>query len=142
MKYVVVYWTRYGNNKKIVDHLAEQLKAKGEVQVFKTDEADPKALPEADAYIFSAAVEAFRVQANMKQFMKGLEGMEGKKYGIINTHCMKKKNWLKKMEKLLSKKKMVKAAETHFHISGEGQEQGNGLAEGWQAQLAEFAGKL
>ena len=38
--------------------------------------------------------------------MKNLKGMEEKKYGIINTYGMKKDR-LYKMEKLLSKKKMV-----------------------------------
>ena len=47
--------------------------------------------------------------------MKNLEGMEEKKYGIINTHGMKK-NRLNKMEKLLSNKKMVKIAEVDFQV--------------------------
>jgi flavodoxin len=142
MSYVIVYWSRYGNGKKVVDTLAGKLKDKsGEIQVFKTDEADPTAMPEADIYVFSAAQEAFNLQKNMKKFMKKLEGMDNKKYGIINTHAMKNKNALPKMEKLLSKKKMVKVAEVDFRV-GDGSQTGDGLMEGWEDKLNDFAKKL
>ena len=138
MRYVIIYWTRFGNNKKIVDYLAGKLQ--GEVQVFKTDEVNPAAMPDADYYIFSAAAEAFRVQANMKAFMNGLENMDGKKYGIINTHNLKK-NWLKKMEKPLTKKNMVKVAEVDFRMEGD-VDKADGLQEGWEAKLDAFSAKL
>ena len=141
MKYIMVYWSRYGHGKKIVEYLAEKLKEKpADTQIFTTDEADPKSLPDADLYIFSAPTEAFNVQKNMKTFMKKLEGMEDKKYGIINTHGMER-NLLGKMEKLLSKKKMVKVADVDFHMEKD-VKNGNGLKEGWQEKINEFAGKL
>ena len=139
MKFVIVYWSRYGNNKKIVDYMAEKLQ--GEVQIFKTDETDPTKMPDADYYIFSAAAEAFQLQKSMKVFMKNIENMDGKKYGIINTHAMKKKNWLKKMEKPLAKKSMIKVAEIDFAM-GKNCEAGDGLQEGWEAKLDEFCTKL
>jgi flavodoxin len=141
MKSVIVYWSRYGNGKKVVECLAKRLQEQEEgVQIFKTDEVDPAALPEADRYIFSAPTEAFNIQKNMRKFMKRLEGMEGKKYGIINTHSMDR-NWLNKMEKLLSKKNMVKIAEVDFQV-GDGSQTGDGLMEGWEAKIESFAGKL
>ncbi|HDS59189.1 MAG TPA: flavodoxin family protein [Thermoplasmatales archaeon] len=141
MRYVLVYWSRYGNGKKIVENLAERLERKGgQTQVFRTDEVDPSALPEADRYVFSAPTEAFNIQRDMRKFMKNLQGMEGKKYGIINTHAMKR-NWLPKMEKLLSKKNMVKVAGVDFQMGKEAQS-GNGLMEGWENRLEEFADKL
>ena len=141
MNYVIVYWSRYGNGKKIVDYLAGKLNEKaGKTQIFKTDEADPTAMPKADLYVFSAPTEAFKVQKNMKNFMKNLEGMEEKKYGIINTHGMKKSR-LHKMENLLFKKKMVKVAEVDFKV-GDGSQTGNGLMEDWKAKLDEFTGEL
>ena len=97
-------------------------------------------MPEADLYVFSAPTEAFNVQNNMKNFMKNLEGMEEKKYGIINTHRMKKSK-LKKMEKILSNKKMIKVAEIDFQV-GDGSKTGNGLKEDWKAKIEEFAEKL
>ena len=54
---------------------------------------------------------------------------------------MKKKNQLGKMEKLLSKKKMVKVASIDFQV-GDGTEDGNGLPTGWEGKLDGFAGKL
>jgi len=141
MKYVIIYWSRYGNGKKVVDYLTGKLKEKAvETQIFKTNEADPAAMPEADLYVFSAPTEAFNIQKNMRNFMKKLEGMEEKKYGIINTHGMKK-NRLHKMEKVLSNKKMVKVAEVDFQV-GDGSQTGNGLMEDWKANLDKFAEKL
>jgi flavodoxin len=138
----MIYWSRFGHNKKIVDCLKEKLDAKGHsTKVFKTDETDPASLPEADVYVFSAAAEAFRVQKDMRRFMKKLDGMNEKKYAIINTHAMKKKNWLKSMEKLLFKKNMKKVAEIDFHI-GEGQDKGEGLCNDWQDRINDFVDTL
>ena len=141
MKYVIVYWSRYGNGKRVIDHLAKKLKEnKIETQIVKTDEADPTSMPEADLYIFSAPTEAFNVQKNMKNFMRNLENMAQKKYGIINTHGMKK-NRLSKMEKLLSKKNMVKVADLDLQV-GENVNTGNGLMKGWENKVNDFAEKL
>ncbi len=142
MKYVIVYFSRFGNGKKLVEYLAGKLKEKkGEVQLLKVDEAVPTSMPEADVYVFSAAAEAMSIQRDMKKFMKQLMGMEGKKYGIINTHGMNKDR-LDKMEKILSKKKMVKMAGVDFHVEGDDVQTGNGLMKGWETRIDEFTGKL
>lgn len=141
MKYVMVYWSRYGHNKKLVESLEEMLKTKGsDIQIFSTEQTTPTSLPDADVYIFSAAAEKFTLQQHMRKFMKNLSGMDGKRYGIMNTHAMKK-NHLRKMEKLLSKKNMVKIAETDFQI-GKNMSSGNAFLGDWQAKLGEFAKKL
>lgn len=143
MKYVIFYWSRFGHNKKIATTLSEKLSKKGkDTKVFNVDEADPTNVPKADMYVFSAAAEAFRVQKHMRKFMKKLEGLEGKKFAIINTHGMKSKNWLKGMEKLLVKKDMVKVADTDFQIGKEGQEQGQGFIGDWKEKLEDFADEL
>jgi len=141
MKYVIVYWSRYGNGKKIVDYLEGKLKAKkAEVKVLKTTNADPTEMPEADVYVFSAPAEAFNLQRNMRSFMKNLKEMDGKKYGIINTHGMER-NWLGKMEKFLNKKNMEKVASVDFKVSKEANT-GNGLMDGWEEKINDFAKKL
>ena len=39
MKHCIVYWSRFGNGKKVVDYIGNKLKEKKhEVQVFKTDD--------------------------------------------------------------------------------------------------------
>ncbi|MCU0851502.1 MAG: hypothetical protein MUC80_09590 [Candidatus Thermoplasmatota archaeon] len=142
MNYVCVYFSRYGNGKRLVEYLGGKLREKnGNVQLFKVNEVDPGKVPAADVYVFSAAAEAFSLQRDMKTFLKNLRGMEGKKYGIINTHAMKKDR-LDTMEKILSKKNMVKLAEVEFQVQGAGVQSGNGLPSGWEAQLDEFAEKL
>jgi flavodoxin len=141
MKCVIVYYSRFGNGKKLVEHLACTLQKNGETQVCKCDEANPTAMLPADVYVFSAAAEALSINRDMKKFMKNLEGMDGKKYGIINTYGMKK-NRLDKMEKILSKKKMVKVADVAFHVEGPDVQKGNGLPEHWEEKIDEFATKL
>ena len=141
MKYVTVYWSRYGHGKKIVEYLDEKLKNKGgETKIFKTAEADPNSLPEADMYIFSAPTEAFSVQRDMKDFMKKLQVMNGKKYAIINTHAMKKSK-LGSMEKILSKKNMEKVADIDFRVEGDFKT-GSGLPDNWKEKIDDFSGKL
>ena len=141
MKYVMVYWSRYGHNKKLVESLSELLEKRGaETQIVTVDEADPTALSAADIYVFSAAAEAFSLQRNMKMFMKQLSGLDGKSYGIMNTHGMKK-NRLRTMEKLLSKKNMMKKAEVDFQV-GKNLESGNAFLGDWQAKLAAFAERI
>jgi len=141
MKYVIVYWSRYGNGEKIVNYIAKKLNGKkADTKILKTNELDPKAMPNADLYVFSAPTEAFSIQRDMKIFMKNLEGMQDKKYAIINTHAMKK-SALSKMEKILYKKKMIKIADIDFKI-GDGVKEGNGLPQGWQEKVDEFIAKL
>jgi flavodoxin len=141
MKYTIIYWSRYGHNKKIAKYLEGILNKKNaETQILTTDEADPTALPESDLYIFSAATEAFNLQRNMRTLMKNLEGMNGKKYGIINTHGMEKDR-LSKMEKLLSKKNMVKVASVDFRV-GKDAKSGNAFMDDWERKLDQFAEKL
>jgi flavodoxin len=141
MKIVIVYWSRYGNGKLVVETLATKLKKKkADTHILTTDEADPAALPNADIYIFSAPTEAFNLQRNMRNFMKKLEGMDQKKYGIINTHGMNR-NWLGKMEKLLSKKNMEMIAGIDFKVGKEAN-MGNALIEGWENQLDVFIEKI
>ena len=142
MNYVLLYWSRFGHNKKIVEYIKEKLTNQGyEVKMYKTDEADPTNLPSADMYVFSASAEAFRLQRNMRIFMKKMKNMENKKFAIINTHGMKKKNWLKSMKKILAKKNMDEIAEIDLRI-GDGQEKGEGLSDDWQDKIDEFIDKI
>lgn len=141
MKYTIIYWSRFGNGKKIVDYLSIKLKEKSiETKILKTDEADPTAMPESDLYVFSAPTEAFNVQKSMRKFMKKLEGMQDKKYAIINTHGMKKSK-LDKMEKLLSDKQMTMVAGVDFQV-GKDAKSGYALPDDWKEKLNEFAEKL
>jgi flavodoxin len=141
MKYTIIYWSRFGNGKKIVDSLAVKLKEKSiDTQILKTEEVDPTTMPEADLYVFSAPTEAFNVQKNMRTFMKKLEGMEDKKYALINTHGMKKSK-LDKMEKLLSDKQMTMVAGVDFQV-GKDAKSGDALPDGWEEKLNEFVEKL
>jgi hypothetical protein len=52
-----------------------------------------------------------------------------------------KRNWLGKMEKLLSKKNMVKKAEVDFQI-GNDSKTGNAHPEGWETKVDAFIQQL
>ena len=48
MKYVLVYWSRYGHNKRLVEYLASLLQQKGaQTEIYTTEKADPSKLPSA-----------------------------------------------------------------------------------------------
>jgi flavodoxin len=141
-KCVIVYWSRFGNGKRIVEYLAEKLKEKNlSVNVYRTDESDPAHMVDADVYVFSAPAEAFNIQRNMRRFLKKMGNMDGKRYCIINTHGMKR-NWLYKMERILSKKNMIKIAEADFIIKGKDIKDGKGLPDDWKVKTDELALKI
>ncbi|MBI4999906.1 MAG: flavodoxin family protein [Euryarchaeota archaeon] len=138
MSYAIVYYSHFGNGKKIVERLAAQLK--GEVKVLTLSEASPKAMPPADTYVFSAPAEAFSLHRGMKRFLKDLEGTNGRKCALVNTHASRKSR-IPKMEELAAKKGMQKVAELDYQVTGD-YRNGNGLPEGWEKKLDEFAGKI
>jgi flavodoxin len=139
MKIVIIYSSRFGNGKKCVDVVDEQLRTKGhDVQVINAQKADPNQIPPADLYIFSGATEAFNIARGIMKYLKKLPRMEGKKYALISTHAMKRAIALKKMDKLLSKKKkMKKVSSIDFRVNNKAQ-QGNGLPKGYEDRLHDW----
>ena len=142
MNFVIVYSSRYGNGKKCVDVVTRQLKTKGQgVQVINAQDAGPAELPPADIYIFSAASEKFSLQTWMKKYLKKVPEMPGQKYALISTHAMDRTIGLNKMDKILTKKKMVKVGSIDFKVEGE-VNKGLGLPEGYEAKLKSWANGL
>ncbi len=142
MRCVIIYWSRYGHGKKLVEHLSKILKEDDvKTKIFKPSELEPDNIPKADLYVFSTPTEAFRIKSDMRKFMKKIEGLEGKPYGIINTHSMKR-DWLNSMEKILKKKKMKKIAEVDFKIGKVGAEDGDALPFNWKGDLDRFSKEL
>jgi flavodoxin len=139
MKFAIIYSSRYGNGKKCVDAVDEELKKKGhEVQMINAQEADPSQIPPADFYIFSGATEAFGIAKGIKKYLKKMPEMEGKKFALINTHAMDRAIALGKMDKLLTtKKKMVKMAAIDFKVE-DGTNDGNGLPGSYKDDLHEW----
>jgi menaquinone-dependent protoporphyrinogen IX oxidase len=143
MKFVIVYSSRYGNGKKCVDVVEQQLKTKGHgIQVTNAKDAKPEALPPADMYIFSAASEKFSLQTWMKKYIKNLPEMQGQKYALMSTHGMDRTIGLNKMEKILTvKKKMSLVSKIDFKVEGDVNE-GKGLPEGYEGKLKEWINKI
>ncbi len=142
MRCVIIYWSRYGHGKRLVNYLSRNLKENDvKTKIFNPSELEPDNIPQADLYIFSTPTEAFRIKRDMRKFMKKIEGLEDKPYGIINTHSMKR-DWLNSMEKILKKKKMKKLTEVDFKIGKEGVEDGKALPSNWKNDLDRFAKEL
>jgi len=142
MNFVIVYSSRHGNGKKCVDVVEKQLKTKGQgVQVISANDADPAKLPPADIYIFSAASEKFSLATPMKKYLKKLPEKAGQKFALISTHAMDRAIGLNKMDKILTKKKMLKVGSIDFKVEGD-IDKGQGLPEGYDAKLKQWTNGL
>ena len=142
MKICITYESKYGNGKKCMEYLQDELSNDGHnVDLFSVREADPSSLPSAELYIFSAPTQVGNVAGKMKKFLKKVViPQENAKYALITT-CMNppKSKSLKTMESLLEPKGMSKAVDgLMIKVSGM-----KGPCEsGHQDQLKTFAKEL
>lgn len=114
MKIAVAYESKYGNGKRCMEYLRDELSRDGhEVALFSVREQGPSSLPEAEVYVFSAPTQIGNVAAKMKKFLKKVEfPTEGVKYALVTT-CMdpQKTKSITTMEDLLLSKGVTKAAD-------------------------------
>ena len=141
MKVCIAYDSKYGNGKKCVEYLQSGMSKKGNnVQTFFIRETDPKSLPQADLYIFSAPTHVGSVPMKMKKFLKNLNiKSEGAKYSLITTFQDANTRALEKMTEILQRHNIKKAAEG-VKIKVEGMK--GPLWDGYQKQLDVFVGRL
>jgi flavodoxin len=109
----IIYESQFGNGKKVVEELAEILKEKGqEVALFPVAEIKPDKLPAADLYVFSSPTRKFMLPRNMGNFVKRFTPpSEDVKYALITTYMDPRTIALKKIEALMKKKDIEKAAD-------------------------------
>jgi len=140
MKINIIYESQYGNGKKIVEELAVILEENGqEVDLFPVAEIKPDKLPVADLYIFSTPTRKFMLPRNMGNFAKGFTPpSEDAKYALITTYMDPRTIALKKIEALMKKKKIEKAADDlKIKVLGL-----KGPLEEYSAELKKFADEL
>jgi len=141
MKTLIIYESRFGNGKKLCEKLREILINKGhDAQIFSVIDTDPKELPEADFYIFSAPTRMFMLAPAMKSFLKNFRpAKDGAKYALMTTYLNPQVKALANMEKLLRSKNMVKVTNS-FTVKVLGSE--GPMEDGYEKSLEEFAEEL
>ena len=104
MKVDIVYESKHGNGKKCVDYLAELLRDRGEeVEIVSIRDVDPKSLPMADLYVFSAPTHVGKPARKMRKFLRGLD-TDPLRYALMTTHAREETRALQLMEDILSAK--------------------------------------
>jgi len=113
MKICIIYYSKYGNGRKLAEHLGTIMREKEhEVELFPCNELKSSSIPFADLYFFSSPTHMGGPAGKMKKFLKHLEiGQENAKYALITTTLDAKGKTLRKMEYLLQTKGLTKISE-------------------------------
>jgi len=137
----IIYESQFGNGKKVVEELAAILEENGQdVDLFPVAETKPGELPAADLYIFSSPTRKFMLPPNMGRLIKEfIPPSEDTKYALMTTYMDPRTIALRKMEALLKKKKIKKAADD-FKIKVLGLK--GPLEENYSDGLRKFADEL
>lgn len=140
MKINIVYESKFGNGKKMLEELAGILnEKKHEVKLFLVTKTKIEDLPEAGLYIFSTPTRQFMLPPAMNSFLKKFEPPEGKsKYALMTTYLDPRTIALRKMEAILETKEIEKAAEG-FKVKALGLK---GPLEDYKERLEKFAEEL
>jgi flavodoxin len=113
MKINIIYESKFGNGKKMLDELSQILKdKKQEVELFNFTETDPGDLPQADLYLFHTPTRQFMLPLGVRSFVKRFTPpAEKAKYALSTTYMDPRTIALKKIDAYLQKKNMVKVTE-------------------------------
>ncbi|MBN2324004.1 MAG: hypothetical protein JXQ30_09730 [Spirochaetes bacterium] len=142
MKIAIAYESKYGNGKKCMEFLKEELaKNRHEVDLFSVREKNPNETGAADLYVFSAPVHAGNVAGKMKKYVKkAMFPKEGAKYALVATSGSGKcEKCFATLEGLLDPKGLQKAVDgLSILVTG----MKGPCEEGYEARITEFAKKL
>lgn len=156
MKIEIYFESKFGNGKRVVEKLAEDLTSKGYVVgLHHIDGVSPKEMPPVDLYVFSSPTRLGKPVGSMRRFTKKVKAPQGAKYALIATHGAAKPNkktglmptpeemekWqrtLPIMEEILSQKGMVKIADLKVYVL----DLKGPLEEGWESKVAAFADQV
>jgi menaquinone-dependent protoporphyrinogen IX oxidase len=112
MNISITYASKFGNGKKCMEFLHEELSKKDhQVELHSVEDVTPLSLPSSELYIFSAPTQAGNLSGKMKKFLKkAVIPQKNAQYALITT-CLKppKTKSLKTMEALLQSKDISKA---------------------------------
>lgn len=81
-----VHASRFGNGARVAERFQRLMADRGVVvHVHHVDDANPKALPPADLYVFSSPGRMGRPIGGMRRFLKRLEAPAGARFAILTT---------------------------------------------------------
>lgn len=141
MKINIFYATWFSNGEKLMEELAGILEGSGnEVKLYCVNKDVDGDIGDADLYIFSSPTRKFSLPSEMEKFIAGFTPKaEGEKYALATTYLDPRTIALKKIQALLEKKKMIKAADDLKirvkNLKGP-------LEENYIKRLQEFAGSI
>lgn len=156
MKIEYFHASKFGNGAKVAAEFKDQMAAKGvTVTVRHIREAKPKALPEADLYVFSSPGRMGKPIGSMRRFLKKVQLPAGTTYALLTTEMEpqpdKKTGQLPTEEEiakwqrvrpimidLLRSKDLVMVAEQPIFVTG----LKGPLKDGWQHEVASYATSL
>ena len=141
MKVCIAYESKFGNGKKLVEHMQTTISKKGhDVETYSISETKPDSLPNADIYIFSSPTHIGGPPGKMKKFLKKLViNQEGAKYVLMETYLYPNSKTLQKMEELLRPKGMKKVS-NGISLKVKGIK--GPLEDGYEEKLEEFNKKI
>lgn len=141
MKVCIAYESKFGNGKKLVEHVQTVINKKGhDVETYSIRDIKPDSLPNADIYIFSAPTHVGGPPGKMKKFLKKLEiKQEGAKYSLISTYMDANTKTLQKMDNILQTKAMTKLSDgVIIKVTG----MRGPLEDGYEEKIEEFTNKI
>lgn len=156
MRITYVHASKFGNGALVAEEFKQHLAAKGvAVDVHHVREVDPRALPEADLYLFSSPGRMGRPIGSMRRLLKKARLGEGARYALLTTEGAPKPDketgqmpteeetarWEKvrpSMNAILQGRGFVEVAEERVYVTG----MKGPLEEGWQRKVDEFADRL
>jgi menaquinone-dependent protoporphyrinogen IX oxidase len=158
MKILIVYDSKYGNNKQIAELIAEKMRnANNEVRVHYAKDITPKQALEfsPEIFLFGGPIRAGMVSFTIKRWTSRFSGLLAKKritlakaavwatHGVFPPDTPERfawKNIARKWETLFGKVPASKKLPGITDISVEGME--GPLESGWQTKINEFVEKL
>jgi menaquinone-dependent protoporphyrinogen IX oxidase len=148
--------SKFGNGAMVAEEFKKIMAARGvTVSVQHIRDANPKALPEADLYVFSSPGRMGKPKGNVRRFLGKVTLEPGTRYAILTTQGAPKPDkktgqlpaqeeldrWervIPIMNELLEAKGLKKVAEGAVWVTGiKGP-----LEEGWQHKVAAFADQI
>lgn len=156
MRIQYVHASKFGNGALVAEEFAARMRAHGAaVEVHHRREVDPKALPEADLYVFSSPGRFGKPIRNMRRFLAQVQLPAGTHYAVLTTEMAPKpdkatgqmptEEELAKyqrvrpiMHEILQGKGLVKVADGKVYVTA----MRGPLEDGWQHKVETFAESL
>lgn len=156
MKIEYFHASKYGNGAKVAEEFKRLMASKGvAVEIHHIRQSQPKEMPPADLYLFSAPGRMGKPIGSMRRFLKKLQLPAGTRYAILTTEgaprpdkktgklpteeeLAKVQRLIPIMTGLLEAKGLVKVADGKVLVTG----MKGPLEEGWQKKVEAFASRI